>query len=81
MHAPATHVAQCALGTKRFWEHLEVTPQRPVVEGAVYTFNVSPDSVYGKGCGYTFDTFGILTLKKSFEDWRLRVENPMVPME
>jgi len=62
-------------------EHLEVTPQRPVVEGAVYTFNVSPDSVYGKGCGYTFDTFGILTLKKSFEDWRLRVENPMVPME
>ena len=62
-------------------EHLEVQPKRSIVEGAVYTFNVSPDSSYGKNCGYTFDTFGMVTLKKRFEDWSLHVVNPMVPMK
>ena len=54
---------------------LETGKVRPVVDGGVYTFNVSPDSLYGKGGNYTFDTFGILTLAEKFEDWRMEVVN------
>lgn len=46
---------------------------RPLTKGAVYTLNVSPDSVYGLGCGYDFDAFAILRTAESFEDWRLEV--------
>ena len=59
--------------------HLEKAAMRPIVDGGVYTFNVSPDSVYGKGCGYTFQTFGILTLAETFDDWRIEVVNLEVP--
>ena len=57
---------------------LEVADERAVPPGSVWTFNVSPDSVYGEGCGYSFDTFGILKTAKSFADWRLRVVNVAV---
>ena len=74
-------------GIYRHWQEREVMPAeatptgleadsvRPVVDGGVYTFNVSPDSVYGKGCNYHFQTFGILTLTQEFEDWRMEVVN------
>jgi hypothetical protein len=58
-------------------EHDEI---RPVPAGSVWTFNVSPDSYYGEGCGYTFDTFGILKTAAAFADWHLQVVNvPVVP--
>ena len=44
-----------------------------LVDGAVYTFNVSPDSYYGAGNQYDFDAFGRLLLKARFEDWKLQV--------
>ena len=53
-------------------EHAE---ERAIPPKSLWTFNVSPDSVYGEGCGYDFDAFGILKLAKSFADWRLRVVN------
>ena len=58
---------------------LEQTGTRSIPPGSVWTFNVSPDSVYGEGCGYGFDTFGLLKLARNFADWRLRVVN--VPVE
>jgi hypothetical protein len=55
--------------------HLETRAIRAVPSGSVWTFNVSPDSVYGEGNHYTFDSFGILTTSRNFADWRLRVVN------
>ena len=52
---------------------LEKERERVLVDGAVYTFNVSPDSYYGAGNQYDFDAFGRLLLKARFEDWKLQV--------
>jgi hypothetical protein len=57
---------------------LETTEARAIPDGSVWTFNVSPDSVYGAGCGFTFDTAGDLTVAERWEDWRLRVINHQV---
>ena len=54
---------------------LESDASRRIPSGSVWTFNVSPDSVYGEGCGFSFDAFGILTTAASFENWRIRVIN------
>ncbi len=52
---------------------LDTSTIRSVKEGAVYTFNVSPDSVYGVGCYYNFATHGILSITEAFSDWKLEV--------
>ena len=52
---------------------LETSSERAVESGGVYTFNVSPDSVYGLQCQYGFATYGILTLAETFADWKLEV--------
>ncbi len=52
---------------------LETSSTRRLVKGAAYTFNVSPDSNYGIGNNYQFDTFGRLHLSGNFEDWKLEV--------
>jgi len=54
---------------------LEQGTSRSVPSGSVWTFNVAPDSVYGEGCRFTFDTFGILTTAEKFENWTIRVVN------
>ena len=57
---------------------VETNPERSIPDGSVWTFNVSPDSVYGIGNSYWFDTIGILKTGESFKDWRLQVENVSV---
>ena len=52
---------------------LEHGEERAIPGGSVWTFNVSPDSVYGEGCNYNFDSFGLLKMTGSFPDWRLQV--------
>ncbi|MEM7386009.1 MAG: metallophosphoesterase family protein [Verrucomicrobiota bacterium] len=59
---------------------LERDQERSLVEGGVYTFNISPDSVYGTGCGFYFGTIGKLTLSGPFADWRLTIENTNMPL-
>lgn len=54
---------------------LETNEERSIPTGSVWTFNVSPDTPYGEGCNYTFDTFGLVKLAPNFEDWRLRLIN------
>jgi hypothetical protein len=46
---------------------------RPIPEGSVWTFNVSPDSVYGVGARFDFVTIGMLKLAPGFKDWRISV--------
>ena len=56
----------------RILEHDEL---RLIPSGSVWTFNVSPDSLYGERCNYSFDAFGLLKLASNPSDWRLRVVN------
>lgn len=59
---------------------LESGDERAVPDGSVWTFNVSPDSIYGENCRYNFDAFGLLKTAPEFADWRLRVVNvPVAP--
>jgi len=58
---------------------LETAVERPLAEGAVWTLNVTPDSVYGQACGFDFATAITLKLAPAFADWRLRVEPVAVP--
>ncbi len=58
---------------------LESAEERSIPAGSVWTFNVSPDSVYGEGCSYDFDTFGLLTVAPKFENWRLKRVNLQIP--
>ncbi len=52
---------------------LDIGEDRKIPEGSVWTFNVSPDSVYGAGCGFAFDTAGEVLTAERWEDWRLKV--------
>jgi hypothetical protein len=59
---------------------LERSEERPIPTGSVWTFNVSPDSAYGEGSDYNFDSFGIVKTAPKFSDWRMRVINlPIQP--
>ncbi len=59
---------------------IETASARRVPDASVWTLNVSPDSVYGAGNDYAFDTIGILSTADEFDDWRLRVVNIDVPV-
>ena len=59
---------------------LEHSAGRPLKDGSVWTFNVAPDSYYGKGNSYKFDTYGVLTTGAAFADWKLRVVNQVIPV-
>ncbi|GEM_PF-465540 len=62
----------------RLREHLDVSPERSIPEGSVWTFNVAPDSVYGMGCNFDFVTYGTLSLAPEFKDWKLGVTSIVV---
>ena len=58
---------------------LEHSATRPLKDGSVWTFNVAPDSYYGRGNSYKFDTYGVLSTGEAFADWKLRVVYQIVP--
>ena len=60
---------------------VESAPQRKIPKGSVWTFNVAPDSLYGLGNGYSFDTIGIVKTADAFSDWRLTVVNVPVKLD
>lgn len=60
-------------------KRLDHAEERRVPANSVWTFNVVPDSLYGDGCDFSFDTFGILTVARNPDDWRLRVVNVNIP--
>ncbi len=59
---------------------LEHSAVRSLKDGSVWTFNVAPDSYYGRGNTYKFDTYGVLRTGDVFTDWKLRVVNQVVPI-
>ncbi len=52
----------------------ETDAVRGVPEGSVWTLNVSPDSVYGQGNGFTFATAHILEIGARFPDWKVHLD-------
>ncbi len=52
---------------------LKPEASRPIPDGSVWTFNVSPDSLYGVKCSCDFVTMGMLKLAPAFKDWRMNV--------
>lgn len=52
---------------------IDTAAKRPIPDGSVWTFNVSPDSGYGKGCKFDFVTVGVMTLQKDFNQWSMQV--------
>jgi hypothetical protein len=61
--------------------NLETGASRPIPEGSVWTLNVSPDSVYGQGNGFTFATVVMLQTAPAFADWRLSVDTVEVSVK
>lgn len=51
---------------------LEQGSEQTFPEGAVYTLNVSPDSIYGILCDYDFDTWASLRVDTEFSQWRIK---------
>jgi hypothetical protein len=76
---PRDSIALLDAAPREIKKHLEQAEIRAIPSGSVWTFNVSPDSYYGEGCGYTFDTFAILRPAPEFEKWRLRIVNVTNP--
>lgn len=72
---PQDSIARMRTDVRELEGILERAEERPIPAGSVWTLNISPDSVYGEACGYTFDAFGILKMRGTFADWRLRVVN------
>jgi hypothetical protein len=70
-----------AVDRKQLTALVDVTPERTIPRGSVWTFNVSPDSVYGFGNDYSFDTIGVLKTSTSFDKWRLKVVNIPVKLD
>jgi hypothetical protein len=65
-------------GVYTLWRPIEVGQQRTLIDGIVWTFNVGPDSVYGKGCHYGFDAYAIISIAAKYEDWKMQVCNTNV---
>lgn len=71
--------ARLEAGVEVLQRVVESAEERSLPVGSVWTFNVSPDSVYGEGCAYGFDTFGRLRVAGRWEDWRVQVINLRLP--
>lgn len=58
---------------------LESEQRRRFTDGCVFTLNAAPDSVYGAGCYYNFDTYAIVTTADKFSEWTFEVHNIEAP--
>lgn len=65
-------------GVYKLWRPIESDEERSLIDGLVWTFNVSPDSGYGQVHGYGFDAYAILQIAEAYEDWKLCVHTTMV---
>ena len=56
-----------------YWHNLPKT--RMLNKGKVWTFNVSPDSIYGHYCNYNFDAFAVANLFEDYNKSYLKIIN------
>lgn len=62
-------------GVFKMWRSDEIGLFRMFQDGLVWTFNVSPDSVYGDHYKYNFHTFAKVTVQKNYDDWKMQIFN------
>jgi len=62
-------------GVYKMWRDDEISLARTFKDGLVWTFNVSPDNVYGQQYGYNFHAFAKIILHKNYNDWTMQVFN------
>ena len=62
-------------GFYKQWRPVETSKVRTLHDGIVWTLNVAPDGAYGKGCGFEFGSYTILTIGYRYEDWKFEVFN------
>lgn len=65
-------------GVYKLWKPYEKMQERSMDDGLVWTFNVGPDSVYGHGVGFNFDTYVELILAKDYKNWVMKVFNTKI---
>ena len=65
-------------GVYKLWKPYEKIPLRTLSDGLVWTFNVGPDSLYGQGVGFDFDTYAKLMVAKVYNEWTMEVFNTQV---
>lgn len=65
-------------GVYKLWKPYEKMQERHLDDGLVWTFNVGPDSVYGQGVGFNFDTYVELVPAKNYKDWVMKVFNTKI---
>jgi hypothetical protein len=63
--------SQAAHSVEAIRNRLKPRDSQPIPDGSVWTLNVSPDSVYGMGCGFNFAAAAVLNLAPEFKDWRI----------
>lgn len=64
-------------GIFKLWHPYEINKLR-ALNGLVWTFNVGPDSVYGQGVGFDYDTYAKVVLQSEYLDWSMEVCNTSV---
>lgn len=65
-------------GVYKLWKPYEKIPLRKLDDGLVWTFNVAPDSVYGAGVGFDFDTYARVVPAQKYDQWTMEVFNTKV---
>lgn len=65
-------------GVYKLWKPYEKSQTRYLDDGLVWTFNVSPDSVYGEVVGFNFDTYVALKVAKDYRNWVMKIFNTVV---
>ncbi|WP_162801711.1 metallophosphoesterase family protein [Candidatus Chromulinivorax destructor] len=65
-------------GVYKLWRPIEINQKRSLHDGIVWTFNVAPDSLYGKFCHYGFDAYAIISIADRYEDWSMEVFNTKI---
>lgn len=60
-------------GVAKLWQ-TDQSKDQPIWNGIVATFNVTPDSAYGDGLKFNYDTYGVLTIGREFpQDWKFEI--------
>ena len=66
-------------GVGKLWPpHDKKNAVHSLGNNCVCTFNVCPCTPVGLTLGYTFDTYGLLTMAKEFDDWKLHVHRIII---
>ena len=65
-------------GVYKLWRPIETNKKRSLTDGIAWTFNVAPDSIYGKDAHFGFAAYAVLSMANEYKDWKLKVHNVQI---